>query len=258
MRTNAKKLLVQRSQHKRKSNCSAGHLLAARMNVRSHHYDCEYIFLWSTASRWIAFACSPNICCISEWRWMLSVYTSTLCVFAFAYKCGRGLKVLYFHFLVWVDTLSLQKQNASKFHCKNELLLNFILNMKLYWISLQKLNICVFLNFIEKMNWFWILLWKWNGSEFHFLKNKTVKNFIAKTKWRGLIGSWFEMGNLLHSPICITSLPLWTMRGHCSIAGGGHSKDQFLHWHLRTCSCWDELLLSQLSSELRPLSAFPQ
>ncbi len=54
--------------------------LAARMNVRPHPYDGELIFLWSTDSRRIAFACLPNIRRISEWRQMLFAYTSTLCV----------------------------------------------------------------------------------------------------------------------------------------------------------------------------------
>ncbi len=51
------------------------------------------------------FACSLNICRISEWRWKLFAYTSALCVlcaflrlfhmrfciyFVFAYRCGRG------------------------------------------------------------------------------------------------------------------------------------------------------------------------
>ncbi len=76
---NAKKLLVQRSPHKRTSKRSAGHSLAARMNVRPHQYDCEHIFLWCTDSRQIVFACLPNIRRISEWRWMLFTYTSTLC-----------------------------------------------------------------------------------------------------------------------------------------------------------------------------------
>ncbi len=81
-----KKLLVQRSPHKQTSKHSAGYSLAARMNVRPHQYDGERTFLWSTNSRRIAFACSPNIHRISEWRRMLFAYTSTLCilrVFAF-------------------------------------------------------------------------------------------------------------------------------------------------------------------------------
>ncbi len=45
MRMNAKKLLVQRSSHKRMSKRSTGHLLAARMIVHPHQYDCERIFL---------------------------------------------------------------------------------------------------------------------------------------------------------------------------------------------------------------------
>ncbi len=44
MRTNAKKLLVQRSPHKRPSKHSAGYSLAARMNVRSHQYDVRIYF----------------------------------------------------------------------------------------------------------------------------------------------------------------------------------------------------------------------
>ncbi len=80
MPTNAKKLLVQCSSYKQTSKCSAGYSLTARMNVRPHQYDGEHIFLWSTNSRWIAFACSPNIHRISEWRQILFAYTSTLCV----------------------------------------------------------------------------------------------------------------------------------------------------------------------------------
>ncbi len=80
MRTNTKKLLVQRSPHKWTSKRSTGCSLAIRMSVCPHQYDCERIFLWSTDSRWIAFACSRNIHHISEWRQMLFVYTSTLCV----------------------------------------------------------------------------------------------------------------------------------------------------------------------------------
>ncbi len=80
MRTNAKKLLVQHLPHKRTSKHSAGHLLAARMNVRTHQYDCECIFLYSTNSRRIAFACSPNIRRMNEWKRMLFTYTSTLCI----------------------------------------------------------------------------------------------------------------------------------------------------------------------------------
>ncbi len=80
MRMNAKNLLVQRLPHKRTSKCSAGHSLAVRMNVCPHQYDCECIFLWSTDSRRIAFACSPNIHRISERRRMLFAYMSTLCV----------------------------------------------------------------------------------------------------------------------------------------------------------------------------------
>ncbi len=111
MRTNAKKLLVQRLPRKQTSKRSAGYLLAARMSVRSHQYDCERIFLRSTDSRQIAFACSPNIRYISEWRQMLFAYTFTLCIshafshscsfhirFAFTYRCGRGFK----HFNTWV------------------------------------------------------------------------------------------------------------------------------------------------------------
>ncbi len=56
MRTNAKKLLVQHLPLKRTSKHSAGHSLAARMNVCPHQYDCEHFFL-STNSRQIAFAC---------------------------------------------------------------------------------------------------------------------------------------------------------------------------------------------------------
>ncbi len=66
MRTNAKKLLVQHSLHKRTSKCSAGYSLAARMSVHPHQYDCKRIFLWSTDFRQITFTCSPNIRCISE------------------------------------------------------------------------------------------------------------------------------------------------------------------------------------------------
>ncbi len=80
MPTNAKKLLVQCLPHKRTSKHSAGYSLAAWTNVRPHQYDCKRIFLWSTDSRRIAFVCSPNICCISEWRWMLFAYMTTLCV----------------------------------------------------------------------------------------------------------------------------------------------------------------------------------
>ncbi len=56
MRTNAKKLLVQHSPHKRMSKPSAGYSLVAWMNVHPHRYDCERIFLLSTDSRRIAFA----------------------------------------------------------------------------------------------------------------------------------------------------------------------------------------------------------
>ncbi len=56
-----------------------------------HHYDYKRIFLWSTDSRRTVFACSLNICHISEWRWMLFAYTSTLCVFAFVlHLCTDG------------------------------------------------------------------------------------------------------------------------------------------------------------------------
>ncbi len=80
MPMNVKKLLVQHSPNKRMSKRSAGYSLVARMNVRLHQYDCEHIFLWSTDSRRIVFACLPNIRHISEWRRMLFAYTSTLCV----------------------------------------------------------------------------------------------------------------------------------------------------------------------------------
>ncbi len=74
MPTNTKKLLVQHSLHKRTSKCFTGYSLAARMNVRPHQYDGERIFLWSTDSRWIAFAeHTPH-------KRMLFAYTSTLCV----------------------------------------------------------------------------------------------------------------------------------------------------------------------------------
>ncbi len=49
-------------------------------SVRPHQDDCECIFLWSTDSRQIAFACSPNIHRISEWRRMLFAYVTTLCI----------------------------------------------------------------------------------------------------------------------------------------------------------------------------------
>ncbi len=65
---------------KRTSKHSAGYSLTAWMNVRPHEYDCERIFLWSTDSRHVVFACLPNIHRISEWRRMLFAYMSTLCV----------------------------------------------------------------------------------------------------------------------------------------------------------------------------------
>ncbi len=80
MPMNAKKLLVQCLPHKRTSKSSTSYSLAARTNVSPHQYDGELIFLWSTDFRWIAFACSPNIYRISEWRRMLFAYKSTLCV----------------------------------------------------------------------------------------------------------------------------------------------------------------------------------
>ncbi len=68
MPTNAKKLLVQHSPHKRMSKRSAGYLLAVRMNVRPHQYNSEHIFLWTTDSRQIVFACSSNSECCSPTR----------------------------------------------------------------------------------------------------------------------------------------------------------------------------------------------
>ncbi len=87
-KANAKTLLVQCLPHKRLSKHSAGHSLAAWMNVHSHQFDCERIFLWSTDSRRIAFACLPNTRHISEWMWMLFAYMSTLCV-SHAFSCLR-------------------------------------------------------------------------------------------------------------------------------------------------------------------------
>ncbi len=98
-KANANGLLVQHSPHKRMSKRSAGHSLAARMNVHQHQYDCKRIFLWSTDSRWIAFVYLPNIRHISEWRWMLFAYTSVYimhfaCVFAFVSHLSTDVDVV--------------------------------------------------------------------------------------------------------------------------------------------------------------------
>ncbi len=98
MRTNAKKLLVRHSPHKRMSKHSAGYSLTVQMSVRLHQYDCEHIFLWSTDSRRIAFACLPNIRRISEWKGECCSPTRphyAFCVrFTFAYRCGCGFTMI--------------------------------------------------------------------------------------------------------------------------------------------------------------------
>ncbi len=88
MPTNAKKVACSAFVTQANEQVFRWLFLAAWMNGRPHQYDGEHLFHRTYFSlkyrlQTDSIACSLNIRRISEWRWRLFAYTSTLCVFAF-------------------------------------------------------------------------------------------------------------------------------------------------------------------------------